>query len=73
MQITWMQKEFVKALKKNFVEYHYFYLKSDSLLLVVVLEHLGKISLKFCHLDPAKVLSALGLAARTFQLMPNSF
>ena len=35
MQITCMEKEFVKTLKKHLGEYHDFYLKSDMLLLAV--------------------------------------
>ena len=39
MQITCMEKEFVKTLKKHLVEYHDFYLKSNMLLLANVFEN----------------------------------
>ena len=41
MQITWMQKEFVKTVKIKYLgEYYYLYLKSDTLLTA----HFSKIS-----------------------------
>ena len=43
---------------KNLVKYHDLYLKSDTLLLADVFENF----LKCYHLDPAKFISALGLA-----------
>ena len=38
------------------------YLKNDTLLLADVLKNFRKMCLKMYHLDPAKFLSALGLA-----------
>ena len=57
MQITCVRKKFVKI----FCEYHDLYLKSDVLLLADVFETLRK-CLKFYELDPAKFISAPGLA-----------
>ena len=63
MQITYMQKEFIKTLKqKNFGEYQDLYLKSDALLLTNVFKKFRKICLRIYHLDPAKFLPAPGLA-----------
>ena len=45
---------------KNLGEYHD--LKSDTLLLADVFENFRKMCLKIYHLDPAKLLSAPGLA-----------
>ena len=39
---------------KNLVEYHYFYLKSDTLFLADVLWNLRKMCLRTYHVDPAK-------------------
>ena len=47
---------------KNLGEYLDLYLKSDTLLLVDVFENLRKKCWKIYHLDPAKSLSAPGLA-----------
>ena len=47
---------------KKLGEYHDLYLKSDKLLLAVVFEKVRKMCLKIYHLDPAKFLSAPGLA-----------
>ena len=43
--------------------YHDFYFKSDVLLLVDVFENFRKMPLGICKLDPAKFISAPGLAA----------
>ena len=54
-----MRKEFeIKHLGK----YRDLYLKSDALLLPDVFGNFKKMRLKIYHLDPAKFLSALGLA-----------
>ena len=47
---------------KNSGEYHDLYLKNDTLLLAGIFENFRKMCLKICHLDPAKFLSAPGLA-----------
>ena len=47
---------------KSFGEYHGLYLKSDILLLADVFESFRKMCLKIYQLDPAKFLSAPGLA-----------
>ena len=47
---------------KNLGEYHDLYLKSDALLLADVFESFRKIYLEIYQLDPAKFLSAAGLA-----------
>ena len=61
MQITCMQKEFVKTFV-NFGKYHDFHFKSDTLLLLAVFKNFRKKCLKFYHLDSAKFLSAPRLA-----------
>ena len=48
--------------KKNLVEYHDLYLKSDTLLLNDVLEYVRKMCLEIYQLDPAKFLSVPGIA-----------
>ena len=63
MQITLMQKEFVKILKlKKLEEYHELYFQRDALLLAEVIEKFRNMCIKICELDPAKYLSAPGLA-----------
>ena len=63
-----MQKKgFAKRVSKVFQikkngEYHDLYLDSDTLPLAEVFENLRKICLKIYHSDPAKFLSAPGLA-----------
>ena len=47
---------------KDLDEYHYFYLKSDTLLLADVFKNFRNMCLKIYHLDSAKFLSAPGLA-----------
>ena len=47
---------------KNLGEYHDLYLKSDALLLADIFENFRKIYLEIYQLDPAKFLSAAGLA-----------
>ena len=47
---------------KKLVEYHDLYLKSNALLLADVFENFRKMFIKTYHLDPAKFLSAPGLA-----------
>ena len=48
---------------KNLGEYHDLYLKNDTLHLADVSENFRDMCLKMYHLDPAKFLSADGLAA----------
>ena len=47
---------------KNLVEYFDLYLQSDTLLSEDLFENPRNVFLKICELDPAKFLSALGLA-----------
>ena len=47
---------------KNLGEYHYFYLKRDTLLLADVLENFRKMCLEIYELDTVNSLSAPGLA-----------
>ena len=44
------------------------YLKSDTLLLSDVFKNVRKICLKTCHSDPAKCLSAPGLARKQLEV-----
>ena len=55
------EKEFLKILKKYFVEYHDLYVQSDALLLADVSENIRNMCLKICKRDAAKFLSATGL------------
>ena len=56
-------KMFVKVSKKKRLdEYHDLSLKRDTLLFADVFENFRKMCLKIYHLDPAKFLSAPGLA-----------
>ena len=47
---------------RNFREYNDLYVQSDTLLLADVFENFGKMCLKIHKLNPAKYLSAPGLA-----------
>ena len=47
---------------KHLCEYHFLYLKSDTLLLADVFKNFRKMCLKIYHLDLVKFLSAPGLA-----------
>ena len=47
---------------KSFVDYHDFYLKSDTILLTDVFENFRKLCLEIYPLDAVKFLSVLGLA-----------
>ena len=65
--ITYADYMYAKRVGKEFKikklgEYHDLYLKSDELLLADVFEKVRKMCLKIYHLDPAKFLSAPGLA-----------
>ena len=63
MQITCMQKEFVKTFEiKHLGEYHDLYLKRGTLLLADFFEKFIKMFLKMYHLDPVKFFSSPGLA-----------
>ena len=64
MQITHTQKEFVKILNKNLVEYYNFYVQSDTLLLADVFKNFRNMCLKIYELDPTKFLSAPRLACQ---------
>ena len=56
-------KRFCKDFEiKSLGEYHYLYLKSDTLLLGDVFENIREMYSKIYHLDPVKPFSALGLA-----------
>ena len=46
----------------NLGEYHYLYVQSDTLLLADVFDNFRNICLKTYELDPAKFISAFGLA-----------
>ena len=61
MQITCMQKEFVKTFA-NFGKYYDLHFKSDTLLSFAVFKNFRKKCLKIYHLDSAKFLSAPRLA-----------
>ena len=63
MQITHMQREFIKILKiKHLGECHDLYDQNDALLLAYVFQSFGNMYLNIYELDPAKYLSAPGLA-----------
>ena len=47
---------------KNIGQYHDFYGQSNTLLLADVFENFKNMFLKICNLDPAKFLSAPGIA-----------
>ena len=47
---------------KNLGEYHDFYVQSDTLLLPDVFDNFRNMCINICDLDPAKLLSAPGLA-----------
>ena len=47
---------------KNLGEYHDLYVQSDTLLLADVFENFRKMCLEIYELDPAKKISARGLA-----------
>ena len=50
---------------KNLGEYHDLYVQSDTLLLANIFENFRNMSLEIYELDPAKFLSAPGLACNT--------
>ena len=63
MKIISMLKKYSKNLnKENLSGYHDLCLKSNVLLLADVLENFRKMCLETCELDPAKFISAPGLA-----------
>ena len=62
MQITRSQKFFKDFEIKNLGEYHDLYVESDTLLLADVFENFKNMCLKIYEHDPAKFLSAPGLA-----------
>ena len=62
MQITRMEKEFVKTLSKNLEEYHDLYYQSNTLLLPDVFENFQNIYLEIYELYIAYFPSAPGLA-----------
>ena len=63
MHIMLMQKRVFEDFDiKNLGEYHDLYFQSDKLLLAYVFEKFRKICIKIQELDPAKFLSAPGLA-----------
>ena len=48
--------------RKNLVEYHDLYIQSDTLLLADVFENFRNMCINIYELDPAKFLSATGIA-----------
>ena len=63
MHIMLMQKRVFEDFDiQNLGEYHDLYFQSDTLLLAYVFEKFRKICIKIQELDPAKFLSAPGLA-----------
>ena len=62
MQITRMEKEFVKILKeKNLGEYYDFFVQSDTLLLAYLFENFRNMCLEIYELDLARFPTAPGL------------
>ena len=56
-------KRVCKAFEvSNLAKYHDLYLKSDTLLLAYIFESIRKMGLEIYQLDPAKFISAPGLA-----------
>ena len=66
MKTTRMEKEILKLKKdfeiKNLEEYHDLYVQSHTFLLADVFENFNNKCLKIYKLNPAKLLSAPGLA-----------
>ena len=62
MQITCMEKVYKDFKIKKLGKYHDLYLKSDTLLLADVFGNFRNMCLKIYQIDPAKFLSAPGLA-----------
>ena len=69
MKQHYLKKKIVTAKRvwkdfqiKHLGEHHHLYLKSDTLLWADVFENFRKMRLKIFHLDPAKFISATGLA-----------
>ena len=56
------QKSWKVFRTKNCNEYHHLYAQSDTLLLAVVFENVGKVCLEIYEIDPAYFLSTSGLA-----------
>ena len=62
MQITRMEKEFVKILKeKHLGEYYDFFVQSDTLLLAYLFENFRNMCLEIYELDLARFPTAPGL------------
>ena len=68
MQITRMQKQFVKNFEiKNLGEYHDLYVESDTLLLAGVFENFRNMCLETYVLDPVKSFSSMISMANSFK------